>query len=84
MRTILLLAAATAPLLGCQEFREPIALPPAGAAVRHNMQAQIIYPAPAPGPVGTDAIRQQLAIERYRADIVEPPEAATTTDVVPE
>ena len=84
MRTLITLGLSTLPLLACQEFSEPIALPPYGAAVRQNMQAQIVNPLPPPpGIPVADAARQVLATERYRTDTVEAPTAATTTDVTP-
>jgi type IV pilus biogenesis protein CpaD/CtpE len=64
---LLLLAVAA-----CDQYKEPIAYAPHGAAVRSNMAAMIIDPTPStedPGPM--DAERALLAFERYQAGEVE-------------
>ncbi len=57
---------------GCERYEEPIAFAPHGAAVRHNMAAQIVDPTPSAAPPGPmDAERAMLGLERYRTDEVE-------------
>ena len=68
---VLLLPAALL-VAGCEGADEPIAFTPHGAAVRHNMAAQIVHPTPSTAPPGPmDAERAILGLERYRTDDVE-------------
>jgi type IV pilus biogenesis protein CpaD/CtpE len=68
-----LLVAAPLAVAGCAErYKEPIAFEPHGAAVRHNMAAQIVDPTPSIAPPGPmDAERALLGLDRYRTDTVE-------------
>ena len=81
--SVLLLPAAMFVLAGCQRFEEPIAYAPHGAAVRHNMAAQIVDPTPSIAPPGPmDAERAVLGLERYRTDTVEALGAVSTAPTV--
>lgn len=65
------------------KYRKPITFAPHGAAVRANMAAQIINPAPpSHGSVHQDAARAALAVEAYRAGETEAPSQVRTQDSV--
>lgn len=80
----LLLTGALLLVAGCaEEHAQPIAFTPHGAAVRHNMAAQIVDPIPSvtpPGPM--DADRALLALERYRAGETEALSDVSTSPTV--
>jgi type IV pilus biogenesis protein CpaD/CtpE len=54
-----------------------------GAAVRHNMEMQIVNPAaqPEPGPTPMEGNRAAIAIQRYEADKVKPPKSLNTSGI---
>ena len=72
MNRILLLGVLA--LLGCTDPHEPLS-PDFGNAVMTNIDAQVVNPAPVLGPdPGTDGMRVNGAIIRYRTDRVERPQ----------
>lgn len=81
------LGAAALCLTACaEEYKQPIKLPPHGAAVRANLAAHIINPIPPGSTVSpTDAAKTGLAVDAYReGEVKDPKEAAgesTTSDV---
>jgi hypothetical protein len=54
-----------------------------GAAVRHNMEMQIVNPAAQPevGPTPMEGNRAAIAIQRYEADKVKPPRSLNTSGI---
>ena len=54
-----------------------------GAAVRHNIEAQVVNPNPQPeaGPIPMDGNRAGLALNRYQADRVKQPRPLTTSGI---
>lgn len=54
-----------------------------GAAVRHNMEVQIVNPAAQPeaGPIPMEGNRAAIAIQRYEADKVKPPKSLSTSGI---
>lgn len=80
MKRLMILLAPAALLGACENVHEPVVLPPFGGAVRHNMEVQIVPPAPAVGLPPTPAARQEVAFERYRTGAPQTlPTVSTTT-----
>lgn len=54
-----------------------------GAAVRHNMEMQIVNPAAQPetGPIAMEGNRAAIAIQRYETDKVKPPKSLSTSGI---
>lgn len=72
-------------LSGCADstYRQPISVPPLGAAVRANLAAQIVDPPRrADGPARMDAARAVLGIEHYRTGDGDTPHSVSTSSAV--
>ena len=54
-----------------------------GAAVRHNMEAQVVNPNPQPeaGPIPMEGNRAAIAVERYQVDKVKQPKSMSTSGI---
>jgi type IV pilus biogenesis protein CpaD/CtpE len=77
-------AIGAAMLLGACSDRLPLSQPDNfGAAVRHNVEMQIVNPTaqPEPGPTPMDGSRAALAFKRYQTDQVKQPKSLSTSGI---
>lgn len=85
-RTIVLTLSAlagAAALAGCSDTLPLNQIDGFGAAVRHNIEAQVVNPNPKPeaGPIPMNGNRAGIAMERYEADQIKQPRSMSTSSI---